>query len=89
MCLQFTSFENSLRNREIACDDNFSFSSKGLFYLLRTLNHFHKIENCSLQTLILEESKICHLRMGLTMLGKGNTGFFILTKRSAYQKVSL
>ena len=55
------SFENTAGKGEIARDEQFLLFPQCFLPVWRTFFHFHSIRNCRLQTVSLEESKICCL----------------------------
>ena len=60
-CPQYKSFENTVRNGEIACNEQFLLFPQ-CFLSLLSRRHLHQIHNCRLETLsFLTESKICRL----------------------------
>ena len=59
LCLQYKSFENTERNREIARHEQFLLFPQCFLPFLRTFHHFHQIWKCHLQTLSFRKSLKC------------------------------
>ena len=56
MCLQYKSFENTVRKGEIAHHEQFLLFPQCFLTICKTLCHFHKNQNCRLQTLSVWKS---------------------------------
>ena len=59
--LQYKSFENTAGKGEIARNEQFILFPQCFIPIWKTFCYFHQIKNCRLQTLSLDESKICRL----------------------------
>ena len=72
MCLQDRSYENSVGKGEIACKKQFLLFSTVVSTLLKSfLQLSSNLKLSSANSFSLEESKICHLGIGLNAIGWG------------------